>query len=133
MRRRARTTPRAGVRSRKSARRTFGGDEVKPPIFDYACPESLDEALVLLAQHGPDAKVLAGGQSLMPLLNFRMLRPSILIDINRIAELAELREEAAGLRIGALTRHRTLESSPLVAQRFPVLAAAMKHVAHLAI
>lgn len=106
---------------------------MKPPIFDYACPESLDEALRLLAQHGSDAKVLAGGQSLMPLLNFRMLKPGALIDINRVGDLADLREDRQGLRIGALTRHRTLESSPLVARRFPVLAAAMRHVAHLAI
>jgi carbon-monoxide dehydrogenase medium subunit len=106
---------------------------MKPGGFDYLCPASTDEALAQLAQHGGDAKILAGGQSLVPLLNFRMLRPAVLIDINRLAELDYVREHGEGLRIGALTRHHTLEMSPLVEQRFPVLGAAMAHVAHLAI
>ncbi|MFE1599456.1 FAD binding domain-containing protein [Methylobacterium sp. ID0610] len=106
---------------------------MKPAAFDYLRPASLDEAVLLLARHGSDAKILAGGQSLVPLLNFRMLRPSILVDINRVAELSFLRAEGAGLRIGALTRHHALETSPLVRERFPVLTAAMGHVAHLAI
>lgn len=106
---------------------------MKPAAFDYLRPASLDEAVSLLAQHGSDAKILAGGQSLVPLLNFRMLRPSVLIDINRVEELSFLRADGAGLRIGALTRHHTLETSPLVRERFPVLTAAMGHVAHLAI
>ena len=107
---------------------------MKPPLFDYACPESLDEAVAFLASHGGDAKILAGGQSLVPLLNFRMLRPALLVDINRLAELDFLEgTQDGGLRIGALTRHHTLEMSPLVAERFPLLGAAMTHVAHLAI
>jgi len=106
---------------------------VKPAAFDYLRPESVDEAATLLTEYGGDAKVLAGGQSLVPLLNFRMLRPSILIDINRLAALDFVEEHGGGLRIGALTRHHTLETSPLVRERFPMLAAAMAHVAHLAI
>ncbi|HXP03304.1 MAG TPA: xanthine dehydrogenase family protein subunit M [Stellaceae bacterium] len=106
---------------------------MKPAAFDYLRPESVDEAATLLTEYGGDAKVLAGGQSLVPLLNFRMLRPSILIDINRLAALDFVEEHGGGLRIGALTRHHTLETSPLVRERFPMLAAAMAHVAHLAI
>jgi carbon-monoxide dehydrogenase medium subunit len=106
---------------------------MKPAAFDYIRPDGLDAALAALANHGGDAKLLAGGQSLMPLLNFRMLRPRCLIDINRIGALDHVSDDAGGLRIGALTRHHTLETSALVAARFPVLAAAMRHVAHLAI
>jgi carbon-monoxide dehydrogenase medium subunit len=106
---------------------------VKPAAFDYVRPDSLEEAVSLVARSGGDAKILAGGQSLVPLLNFRMLRPAMLIDINRVSELDYLREEGTGLRIGALTRHHTLETSPLVKARFPMLAEAMTHVAHLAV
>ena len=106
---------------------------MKPAGFDYLRPDSLDEVVSVLGQQGGDAKILAGGQSLVPLLNFRMLRPSILVDINRVSELSYLREDGAGLRIGALTRHHTLETSPLVRERFPVLTDAMAHVAHLAV
>jgi aerobic carbon-monoxide dehydrogenase medium subunit len=106
---------------------------MKPAAFDYLCPASVDEATVQLAEYGGEAKVLAGGQSLVPMLNFRVVRPSILIDINRLASLDFVEEHNGGLRIGALTRHRTLETSPLVRERFPVLGAAMKHIAHLAI
>jgi CO/xanthine dehydrogenase FAD-binding subunit len=106
---------------------------VKPAAFDYLRPESVDEAVAQLAKHGGDAKVLAGGQSLVPLLNFRIVRPSVLIDVNRLAALDFVEEHDGGLRIGALTRHHTLETAPLVGERFPVLRAAMAHVAHLAI
>lgn len=106
---------------------------MKPAPFDYLRPRELDEVLGLLAEHGGEAKILAGGQSLMPLLNFRMLRPAILLDVNKVEAMSHLREDGTGLRIGALTRHHTLETSPLVRERFPVLAAGMAHVAHLAI
>ncbi len=107
---------------------------MKPAPFEYERPQSLDEALSLLAMRGGEAKILAGGQSLMPLLNFRMLRPAVLIDVNRLKELDYIEPTGdGGLRIGALTRHYTLETSPLVGERFAVLSAAMKHVAHLAI
>ncbi|MGE0751438.1 MAG: xanthine dehydrogenase family protein subunit M [Variibacter sp.] len=106
---------------------------MKPAAFAYARPDSLDEAVSLLAEHGSEAKILAGGQSLVPLLNFRMLRPAMLVDINRIRDLAGLREDNGGLRVGALTRHHMLETSPIVRKHFPVLSEAMTHVAHLAI
>ena len=106
---------------------------MKPPPFDYRRCTSLEEALGLLSQHGADAKVLAGGQSLMPMLNFRLLRPTMLVDIGRIAALSGVAEDAGGITIGALTRHRILENDPRVATRFPVLAEAMTQVAHLAI
>jgi carbon-monoxide dehydrogenase medium subunit len=106
---------------------------LKPAAFDYLRPDSVEDAVALLASHGEDAKILAGGQSLVPLLNFRMLRPGVLIDINRVAELDFVEDHEGGLKVGALTRHHTLETSSLVRERFPVLAEAMAHVAHLAI
>jgi len=106
---------------------------MKPPVFDYIAATSIGMAVAALAEASGEAKVLAGGQSLMPMLNFRLLRPSILIDINRIPGLAFIEETPDSIRIGALTRHFQLETSPLVARHFPVLSCAMTHVAHLAI
>ena len=106
---------------------------MKPPPFAYAAARSVEEAVAALATAGGEAKLLAGGQSLVPMLNFRLLRPAVLIDINRIPNLDHIREEAGGLVIGALARHRQIETSAQVAKHFPVLAAAMGHVAHLAI
>jgi carbon-monoxide dehydrogenase medium subunit len=106
---------------------------MKPPVFDYIAPTSIEAAVAALAEAGGEAKVLAGGQSLMPMLNFRLLRPSTLVDINRIADLSFITETADSIRIGALTRHFALETSPLIAKHFPALSAAMTHVAHLAI
>jgi CO/xanthine dehydrogenase FAD-binding subunit len=107
---------------------------LKPAPFKYEKPKTLEEALLALQQHGGDTKILAGGQSLLPLLNFRMLRTSCLIDINGLKELDFMRQDGrGGLRLGALTRHHTLETSPAVRQAFPMLAMAMTHVAHLAI
>ena len=91
---------------------------MKPPPFAYHAPSQLDEALALLERYGDDAKVLAGGQSLMPLLNFRLSYPSALIDINRVAELSYIRQENGQVRIGALTRQRTIEFSELVRRQF---------------
>jgi CO/xanthine dehydrogenase FAD-binding subunit len=90
-------------------------------------------AVAALAQAGDDGKIIAGGQSLVPMLNFRMLRPSILVDINRIAGLDVIAETSEAIHIGALTRHYQLETSPLIARHLPVLSCAMTHVAHLAI
>ena len=105
---------------------------MKPPRFQYMRAANLAEALDALQT--PEAKVIAGGQSLLPMLNFRLLRPSLLVDINRIAELSYLDETSSGgLRIGALTRHYRLETSPIVRRHFPVLAAAAGHIGHLAI
>jgi aerobic carbon-monoxide dehydrogenase medium subunit len=107
---------------------------MKPAPFRYVRPQSLEEAVAALDQHGAEAKILAGGQSLLPLLNFRMLRPSVLIDINRIGALDYVAEtEHGGVRIGSLTRHFTLETSATIRERFPILENAVSHVAHLAI
>ena len=106
---------------------------MKPPPFDHARPASVDEAVSILAHHGGDAKLLAGGQSLMPMLNFRLVRPAVLVDVNRIPGLAGIEERDDALRVGALTRHRHVEESEAVDRRFPVLRAAVRHVAHLAI
>ena len=106
---------------------------MKPPVFDYVAATSIDMAIAALAAAGTDAKILAGGQSLVPMLNFRLLRPSILVDINRIPGLDYIRETERDVRVGALTRHYQLETSPLIAKLFPVVACAMTHVAHLAI
>ena len=103
---------------------------MKPPPFDYEAPESVEEALALLAERGADGKVLAGGQSLVPLLNFRLARPEVLIDVNRLEELSYLRREEGSLRIGALSRHSSLEHSRLAAERWPLLVEAMGWVAH---
>jgi CO/xanthine dehydrogenase FAD-binding subunit len=106
---------------------------MKPPAFDYIAADSIAMAVAALAGAGDDAKIIAGGQSLVPMLNFRMLRPSILVDINRIAGLDVIAETSGAIRIGALTRHYQLETSPLIARHLPVLSCAMTHVAHLAI
>ena len=106
---------------------------MKPPAFEYHAPDSVDDAVRLLAGYGGDAKVLAGGQSLVPMLNFRLLKPAALIDLNGIRELDFVAEDAGYLRIGALTRHSTLASSALVARHFPIIPAVMSHVAHVAV
>ncbi len=106
---------------------------MKPPVFDYIAADSTEMAVAALAQAEGEAKIIAGGQSLVPMLNFRLLRPAILIDINRIAGLAFIRESENDIRVGALTRHYQLETSPLIIQHLPILAFAMTHVAHLAI
>lgn len=106
---------------------------MKPPVFDYRAVDSVEAALAALSDAAGDGKIIAGGQSLVPMMNFRMVQPAVLVDINRIAELSNLEERPGYLRIGALTRHRILECSPVVARHFPVLSRAMEHVAHLAI
>ena len=92
-----------------------------PGSFDYLAAHSINEAVALLDQHGEDAKVLAGGQSLIPLLRFRLAGPSILIDINRIDGLEYLRETNGTLHIGALTRESELDNSSLIRERYPIL------------
>ena len=106
---------------------------MKPAKFDYHAPTSLDDAVALLQRYGGDAKILAGGQSLMPLLNFRLSRPAALVDLNRIPSLAYIREENGQVRLGAMTRQRTIEFSPVVARRLPLLSEATKWVGHLPI
>jgi CO/xanthine dehydrogenase FAD-binding subunit len=106
---------------------------MKPATFDYVVADSIDMAVASLAEAGGDAKIIAGGQSLVPMLNFRLLRPSILVDINRIGGLAFIEDAGKNIRVGALTRHYQLETSPVIGRHLPVLACAMTHVAHLAI
>ncbi|MBI5301183.1 MAG: xanthine dehydrogenase family protein subunit M [Chloroflexi bacterium] len=103
---------------------------MKPASFQYFAPTTLDEALALLAEHGDAAKVLAGGQSLTPMMNFRLVSPAILIDLNRIGELAYIRERDGGLAIGAMTRQRQVERDARVAKHAPLVAETMPFVAH---
>ena len=106
---------------------------MKPPKFDYHAPTTVEQALELLGRYGGDAKVLAGGQSLMPLLNFRLSRPAALVDLNRIPSLAYVREQDGQVRLGAMTRQRTIEFSPVVRERVPLLGEATRWVGHLPI
>lgn len=106
---------------------------MKPAPFDYLRAASLDEAVAALAAN-TGAKVIAGGQSLVPMLNFRLVDAPLFVDINGIDGLSGISEtEDGGIRIGALTRHFDLETSAVIGDRYPVLHEAMKHVAHLAI
>ena len=103
---------------------------MKPAAFDYHAPRTVDEALGLLAQYAGDAKPLAGGQSLVPTMNFRLAQPAALIDLNGIDELFYLQEGEHGLRCGAMTRQRTVEHSALAQRLSPLLHEAMPHIAH---
>ncbi len=105
---------------------------MKPPPFTYVAPESLDEAVSALAEHGEDAKVLAGGQSLIPLLSLRLARPTALIDLNRVTGLSSI-EVNGSTTIGAMTRHRAVERSAEVASHVPLLATAVPYIGHAAI
>lgn len=106
---------------------------MKPAPFAYDAPRGLGEALELLARYGEEAKVLAGGQSLVPLLNFRLARPARLVDVNGIEELAYVRRREGALYLGALTRAVALERSPLVAGAWPLLREAVLLAGHLQI
>ena len=106
---------------------------MKPAGFEYVAVASAEEAIAELDARGDDAKVLAGGQSLMPLLNLRLAAPGRLIDLNRVAALASIDEKDGGVAIGAMARQRVVEKSALVAERVPLLADAMPWVGHTAI
>ncbi len=106
---------------------------MKAPRFSYARPDTIAEAIALLTRFGEDARVLAGGQSLVPMLNLRIAAPSILVDINQISALNGLTVEAEKVHVGALTRHAHIESSTDVSKYLPLLALAMPHIAHPAI
>ena len=99
-----------------------------PPAFDYVAPTTLSEAISLLSQNG-DAKILAGGQSLIPMMRFRLAAPAVLIDINRLADLEYIREDGGWLKIGALTREAMIDGSSLVRERYPLLADTARVVA----
>ena len=106
---------------------------MKPAPFEYFSPRTLDDALSLLAQYGGDAKPLAGGQSLIPAMNFRLATPAVLVDLNAIDGLSGITEHEGALSIGGMTRQRVLERSAAVARHAPLVAAAMPFVAHAAI
>jgi aerobic carbon-monoxide dehydrogenase medium subunit len=106
---------------------------VKPRPFEYRCATSLAEVYAHLSEHGDDAKIIAGGQSLVPMMNLRLVSPSILLDIGEIDELRSIVLNGDMLRIGSLVRHCDVASDPLVARHAPLLAKAVEHVAHLAI
>lgn len=106
---------------------------MKPAAFDYIRPSTVEEAVSALAERDGDAKVLAGGQSLVPMLNFRIAAPGALVDINRIEGMRYLTFEGDRLRIGMLTRHLDLETDPEVADRIPLLPFVAKNIAHRAI
>jgi CO/xanthine dehydrogenase FAD-binding subunit len=105
---------------------------MKPAPFEYFQPRSVDEALALLAEHGGDAKPLAGGQSLIPAMNFRLATPSVLIDLNALEDLAYI-NDGDSLRLGGMTRQRAVERSGVVAKKAPLLAETMPFIAHAAI
>lgn len=104
---------------------------MKPVAFEYQRPETLDEAIAALDHD--DAKIIAGGQSLLPMMNFRLVQPERLVDISRIPELAHIEQSDRGIRIGALVRHAQAARDETLAAHFPVVAEAMAHVAHVAI
>ena len=106
---------------------------MKPAPFAYVRPESLEDAIGVLDEHGEGARVLAGGQSLMATLNMRLSAPEVLVDIGRVPGLAGIEETDDGLRIGAMTRHADVEASDLVASHAPLIASAMPHIAHPAV
>ncbi|HXO36062.1 MAG TPA: xanthine dehydrogenase family protein subunit M [Candidatus Acidoferrales bacterium] len=92
-----------------------------PPAFEYLRPTTIPEAITLLQQHGEDAKILSGGQSLIPMMKLRIARPGYLIDINRISGLSYIKEEGGFLKIGGLTREAEVESSPVIRAKYPIL------------
>jgi carbon-monoxide dehydrogenase medium subunit len=106
---------------------------MKPAPFEYFRPRSVEEALALLAEHGGDAKPLAGGQSLIPAMNFRLATPAVLVDLNGLSELTYIADGSGDVRIGAMTRQRAVERSGLVSARVPLIAETMPHIAHPAI
>jgi carbon-monoxide dehydrogenase medium subunit len=103
---------------------------MKPAAFKYIAATSLEHALALKAEHGEDAKFLAGGQSLIPTMNFRLARPAVVIDINEIADLAGIHRSGGTIRVGALTRYRTLQRDATFTDLFPLIGEALPHIAH---
>src|SRR5437588_981550 len=106
---------------------------MKPPSFQYCAPDLLDEALALLDHSGEDAKILAGGQSLIPLLTMRLAAPGYLLDINHISELNYIEPEDGYLAIGATVRQRQIERSALVREKYPLFIEVIQHIGHMQI
>ncbi len=113
------------------ARADLGVGRVRPAAFEYFAPRAVEEALELLARHGTDAKPLAGGQSLVPMMNMRLARPAIVVDLNRVAALAGVRAETGSLRLGALVRQRALERDGRIGAVVPLLAEAAPLIGHV--
>ncbi|WP_299739712.1 xanthine dehydrogenase family protein subunit M [uncultured Roseobacter sp.] len=105
---------------------------MKPSAFSYECPTDLQAALALLASDG-DTRILAGGQSLVPMMNYRLAQPERLIDINRLSELDYIRDDGGVIAIGALARHAAIKSSDLIKEHFPIVAEAYDWIAHAAV
>ena len=103
---------------------------MKPAPFEYHAPDSIEQAVELYSQYNGEAKILAGGQSLVPAMNFRVVQPSVLVDLNRVGELSYIREDGDVLRIGSMTRERHLEFDPLIPKWTPLLAEAVHFIAH---
>ena len=103
---------------------------MKPAPFEYHAPDSLEQALELMSQYADEGKILAGGQSLVPAMNFRIMQPSVLIDLNRIEELSYIHEEGKVIRVGAMSRERHLEFNASIAKHVPLLAEAAPFIAH---
>jgi CO/xanthine dehydrogenase FAD-binding subunit len=103
---------------------------VKPAPFEYVAPGSIAEVTEILAENGDDAKIIAGGPSLVPAMNFRLVQPTLLVDINRLTDLDYIRQDGSSLRIGALTRQRTIEKNVLVESHSPLLHETMPYIAH---
>jgi CO/xanthine dehydrogenase FAD-binding subunit len=104
---------------------------VRPAPFEYFAPRTVEETLDLLARHGGEAKLLAGGQSLVPMMNMRLVRPAVLVDLNRVAALGAVQEDAGRLRLGALVRQHALERDGRIAAAAPLLAEAAPLIGHL--
>ncbi|MBI3150678.1 MAG: xanthine dehydrogenase family protein subunit M [Chloroflexi bacterium] len=103
---------------------------MKPAPFEYYVPDSIEHALDLMSQHAGEAKILAGGQSLVPAMNFRIVQPSVLIDLNRVEQLSYIREEGDAIHVGSMTRERHLEFDTSLAKRIPLLTEATPFIAH---
>ncbi|CUX56887.1 FAD binding domain-containing protein [Agrobacterium deltaense] len=106
---------------------------MKPAQFDYIAPTTVEEAAAALTASAGDGKIIAGGQSLMPMINFRLVKPSILIDINRIKGLDKIEFDGSRLKVGATVRHRMTATDTLVARHLPIVHDAMRHVAHMTV
>jgi carbon-monoxide dehydrogenase medium subunit len=106
---------------------------VKAAPFEYACPDTIEEAVALMDEHGAEARPLAGGQSLVPLMAFRLARPAVLVDLNRLHDLAGIDSRADDVQVGAMVRELAAERSTTIAERVPLLAAALPFIGHHAI
>jgi aerobic carbon-monoxide dehydrogenase medium subunit len=103
---------------------------MKLPSFDYACPATIAEAIALLAAHGGEAKPIAGGQSLVPMLAFRLTAPTLLVDLRKLSELRQIKITDAGVTLGAMVRWRDILNEPRLRPAHPLLVAAVEHIAH---